>query len=161
MIKTHDSMSSCSSYSQIHRAWEGKRADLKNKCLLLCADRYGIFAKIRDTDGAERDPTAEEVAQRVRYLLGPDLRFACHDFDPLVSVVSTHRISLLFYFSQGNRLGFDHPFLLEMMEYFVFRSVGNLAEALPERFGTRYSKYTVSIVSSAVRQFLLDGLMIN
>jgi hypothetical protein len=39
-------------------------------------------------DGVEREPTAEEVAQRVHYLVSPDHRFLCRTFDVLVSIIT-------------------------------------------------------------------------
>jgi hypothetical protein len=72
-------------FYQIARSWESKRSRLAEAVLLAIVNAFGLNANIWDEElRAYRPPTTQEFADRVEYLISPDLRYLCREFDDKV-----------------------------------------------------------------------------
>ena len=123
---------------------------MKGRALDGCADAYGLKEKIPATDTEpERDPTPEEIAERVRLLLSRELRFLSLDPSNKVRFEMPRAQSVLMIFQMR---AFDHPFIFELAEYFVFQCKGGLGIKYLRRFHGRYSIVLIALICTTVRQ---------
>jgi hypothetical protein len=66
--------------NQIWRLWETTRTSLINLILANIATQYGLNTQVLE-NGKFRDPTLEELAERLRYMSSDDMRASCRGRD--------------------------------------------------------------------------------
>ena len=114
------------------------------------AEAYRIYARLPATaTQPERDPSPLQVAGRLRWLLSTRLGFLCRDPRNNVRFELSQVQSVLMIFQ---RRAFDHPFILYLARWFVFRAGGGLGVKYQRRFRGRYSIVLIAFICAAVRQ---------